>query len=188
MWAKHVLQALPLFLFCVLLLVAQRWRYLFAYVSSVLCFSHYGEHPHWIVFVWFSYSFAFVDYEAEDHVILLTVTSIGQAFMLVFYDRLSEQRWNRMAIAFLLMIPFRCNNLHINPALGLARLVFYLFLYFIDGKRHWISRQYSLFATLEAIFFLFVWHIFIIYRSKEKDPVLPLTEKDRWKAKVRGTL
>ena len=190
MWAREALRVSPFVLSFITLVVAQRWTYVLAYLSSVLSFVNHGDHPHWLVLSWFSYSFAFVGYNSEDHVIWLTSTSLGQAGLLLFCDQLAEQKWSVVAAAFLLMLPFQCNNMHAEPLVGAGRLVLYFGLYFWDKDRHWFSRQYPLFGTLEAVFFLFLWHVFIILQGKkeEEEPVLPMTEKDRCKAEISGAL
>ena len=88
------------------------------------------------------------------------------------------------------MLPFQCNNMHSEPLLGALRLGLYFLIFFLDEKRHWLSRQYALFGTLEVVFFLCIWHAFIVFqeRGKTKKGVLPQTQQDVWRHKVAQEL
>jgi hypothetical protein len=172
----------------VLLIGLQQWRVVSAYLTSVLIFwSHAeGDSPHWPVFAWFGYSFAFwaVGHHEPDNVLLLTVTTLAQAAAILLSDALPEVLLEFRGIVALvagvvLCIPFHCNNMHYAPVAAIFRLGIYFALSVLDGKRHWLARQYPLFATQEVVVLLFGWHAFVWVRAakrreEEKAPVLPV--------------
>lgn len=175
----------------VLLVLLQRWPVAVAYVGAVLSFAAHahGAGLHWPVFAWFAYCFTFwsVGHDRDDNVLLLTVTSLAQAAGLVLTetarDALDEHRGSvALAAAAVLMIPFRCNNMHYTPGVSLARLVLYSVAATADRRRHWLAHQYPLFATQEVVFFLLVCHTGLFFRRREsprQPPPLPLTDAKR---------
>lgn len=197
---RHSLYILGIVLAFVILIGLQRWKVLSAYLSCIFMFRTHadGETLHWPVFAWFSYSFAYwaIEHWPEDNVLLLTITSLAQAGAILLSNSLPKaletyKEGVSFLAAMILMIPFRCNNMHYSPVLSFGRLGVYFLLYYLDSDRHWIARQYPLFATQEVVVFLFAWHAFIWAKEQKtsRDPLpLPLTNDEKLCAVIAATL
>lgn len=196
---KNIFHVYAITLSFILLVTFQRWNILVAYLSSVLMFWTHaqGETSYWPVFAWFSYSFVFwsVAQNSADNVLLLTVASLAQAAAIGICDfapsLLEEENKQLVSLAggVVLMVPFRCNNLHYSPVTSLFRLGMYFLTEYFDADRHWLARQYPLFGTQEVVLFLFAWHVFHWVRVPKEDPlVLPLTTEEKICADISQAL
>jgi hypothetical protein len=175
MHLRKELHVFTLVILFVLLVALQSWKTLAAYISAVVMFWNHAmsDVPHWLVLTWFSYSFTFwaIGYDGEDNILFLTITSLIQVSAILLSHTIpslleSPKEIVALISALVLMIPFRCNNLHYSPVIGMARLASYFLLPLLDAKRHWITRQYPLFGTEEVVLFLFVWHLFVWIRER----------------------
>lgn len=118
--------------------------------------------------LWLSYCFTYwaLGVGREDSEVLLALTTVVHASAIALARRLPRK--NEWVLCLLIMVPVQCNNLYYTPLFSVARLIVFVAIDVVEADPPFLLRQYPLFCKQEAIGPLIVWHLILMFWTKQQ--------------------